>query len=329
MTVRQLHTFVLPHHRLCRLGSPRLPLRARSRARRPGQPAVLPRRSPTLPSSSSLAQPPPPSPRIVASSPSAALLPAAAAAVEPELLASPPSHSRLLGPLRHPRRLPLAACHSGEMSLTRSLLPLPLIPPSSVSLCSSPVLQLSTRPDDSQATSHLCEASSSPASEQESVAAASSQEQGADVAASSTTAACAEQPSVGHCPCSAISPSVVSTESDAAPVCSAAIVSPSPARASSRSAIHSQQPFSRWLRRAPASDASAQHFRRHYLQSSPMCACTLFPVYSSKVDLQLPSNPSARRFLQCLSTLCLQCILSLGELPKLPLRQYCTASMRR
>ena len=60
-----------------------------------------------------------------------------------------------------------------------------------------------------------------------------------------------------------------------------------------------------------------------------MCACTLVPVYSSKVDLQLPSNPSTRRFLQSFSTLCLQCILSLGELPKLPLRQYCTASMRR
>ena len=127
------------------------------------------------PSSSSLAQPPPPSPRIVASSPSAALLPAAAAAVEPELLASPPV-TPACSPASPPSPSP-SRCLSQRRDEPDSVsAPSSPIPPSSVSLCSSPVLQLSTRPDDSQATSHLCEASSSPASEQESVAAASSQE---------------------------------------------------------------------------------------------------------------------------------------------------------
>ena len=140
MTVRQLYTFVLPHHRLCRLRSPRLPLRARIRARRPGQPAVLPCRSPTLRRPHPwlslrlrhrASSPPVPPPR---SCPLLQLQWSLSCWPRPQSL--PPAR-----PLRHPRRLPLAACHSGEMSLTRSLLPLPLYlsPPSprAAALCSS------------------------------------------------------------------------------------------------------------------------------------------------------------------------------------------------
>ena len=46
------------------------------------------------------------------------------------------------------------------------------------------------------------------------------------------------------------------------------------------------------------------------------------------MDLQLPSNPSGRRFVNCLSNLCLHCITLVSGL-LLPLNQYCTRSMRR
>jgi hypothetical protein len=92
----------------------------------------------------------------------------------------------------------------------------------------------------------------------------------------------------------------------------------------------SEHPFFRWLRRAPASDVAAQHFRRHYLQPSPMCICTVFPVYSSKVDLQPPANPSARRFLQSLSHLCLLCIVQVSNFKELAdLKRYCSRAMHR
>jgi hypothetical protein len=128
-------------------------------------------------------------------------------------------------------------------------------------------------------------------------------------AASSSASACTDQPSARQSPSSPSPPSAASSESETAPACTSSILSPAAAtRTSTRSAANSEHPFFRWLLRAPASDAAAQHFRRHFLQSSPMCICTLYPVYSSKVDLQPLSNPSARRFLQSLSHLCLACI---------------------
>jgi hypothetical protein len=58
--------------------------------------------------------------------------------------------------------------------------------------------------------------------------------------------------------------------------------------------------------------------------------CTLYPVYSSKVDLQLPSNPSARRFLQSLSHLCLACITFVTCREGLSvLKQHTTRAMSR
>ena len=167
------------------------------------------------------------------------------------------------------------------------------------------------------------------------MAAAASQEEieaiepAIDAAASATTPACTDQPSAGHCPSSPSPPSVAIPET--APACTSSILSPAAAtRTSSRSAANSEHPFFRWLLRAPASDAAAQHFRHHYLQSSPMCICTLFPVYSSKVDLQPPSNPSARRFLQSLSHLCLACITFVTCREGLSvLKPYITRAMSR
>jgi hypothetical protein len=124
-----------------------------------------------------------------------------------------------------------------------------------------------------------------------------------------------------------------SAASSSPPASAACTVTPSPAtsRTSTRSAAHNPHPFFSWLRRAPASDAIAQHFCQHYLQSSPICSCTLFPVYSSKVDLQPPTNPSARRFLQSLSHLCLRCIDDVcNDTPALaPCKQYWTRAMER
>ena len=91
-----------------------------------------------------------------------------------------------------------------------------------------------------------------------------------DVAASSDTSACAQQPPARRCP------------------------APSPTSLPARALLHRQP--------APAL------LPPPHLQPSPTCVCTLFPLYFSKVDLQLPSNPSARRFLQRLSYLCLLCI---------------------
>jgi hypothetical protein len=59
-----------------------------------------------------------------------------------------------------------------------------------------------------------------------------------------------------------------------------------------------------------------------------MCICTLFPVYSSKVDLQLPPNPSARRFLSSLSDHCLQCIMRVSN-QLVVLQRYGTRAMQR
>ena len=150
-----------------------------------------------------------------------------------------------------------------------------------------------------------------------------------DSAALVSAPACTDQPSAGHCPSSPPPPSVAIPET--APACTSSILSPAAAtRTSSRSAANSEHPFFRWLLRAPASDAAAQHFRHHYLQSSPMCICTLFPVYSSKVDLQPPSNPSARRFLGSLSHYCLHCIQQVIIVPQFAvLEQYWTRQMQR
>ena len=59
-----------------------------------------------------------------------------------------------------------------------------------------------------------------------------------------------------------------------------------------------------------------------------MCICTVFPVYSSKVDLQPPANPSARRYLQSLSHLCLICTTCHFE-ELADLKRYCSRAMHR
>jgi hypothetical protein len=59
-----------------------------------------------------------------------------------------------------------------------------------------------------------------------------------------------------------------------------------------------------------------------------MCSCTIFPTYNNKIDLQLPSNPSARRFLQCLSHLCFHCIVyALLHVQLAPCQQYWTRAL--
>jgi hypothetical protein len=155
-------------------------------------------------------------------------------------------------------------------------------------------------------------------------------ESATDTAASFSTPACTDQPPARPCPSSPISPPAPSSDPGTASASTSSIPSPAAVRTSTRSAANSEHPFFRWLLRAPASDAAAQHFRRHYLQSSPMCICTLFPVYSSKVDLQPPSNPSARRFLQSLSHLCLACITFVTCREGLSvLKAYTTRAMSR
>jgi hypothetical protein len=156
-------------------------------------------------------------------------------------------------------------------------------------------------------------------------------ESAADAAAAVSSApACAGQPSAGRCLSPPSTPPPAAS-SETVSACASSILSPAAAgRTSTRSAAHSEHPFFRWPLRAPATDASAQHFRRHYLQSSPMCICTLFPVYSSKVDLQLPSNPSARRFLQSLPHLCLCCIRMLFDFrPLTVLRRHRSRPLQR
>jgi hypothetical protein len=61
-----------------------------------------------------------------------------------------------------------------------------------------------------------------------------------------------------------------------------------------------------------------------------MCVCTVFPVYSSKINTQPPANPSARRFLQSLSHLCLSCITQVSDWEELAdFKWYCLRAMRR
>ena len=112
--------------------------------------------------------------------------------------------------------------------------------------------------------------------------------------------------------------------------CTAAILSPPNARSSARLSVSSQHPFFRWLRDAPASAPDAQYFRQHFLPSATMCSCTVFPAYNTKIDLQLPSNPSARRFLQCMSNLCLYCIEYVTQQERLaPCKRYWTPTLAR
>jgi hypothetical protein len=153
-------------------------------------------------------------------------------------------------------------------------------------------------------------------------------ESAADTAAPSSTSACTDQSSAAQCPSPPTSHSVEGSET--VPACASSLLSPAVVRTSTRSTANSEHPFFRWLLRAPASDAAAQHFRRHYLQSSPMCICTVFPVYSSKVDLQPASNPSARRFLNSLSHLCLHCIMEVAHFDELAdLKRYWSRAMQR
>ena len=287
---------------------------------------LFPPHSPSRPPSPP-ASPPRPSLRITTSNPFFVL----ALAAEPESPATAPDASTRSTPCLASPSLPVSASAKPESES---------VVPSSPALPGSPASPQSSSPDDSQATSHSCDASSSPAPSEEPVADSASQEQSgatesaADVAAIPDAAASARQLLARQCPQpSPTSPSRTSCHSLTAPACTATVTVASLAavRSSARSAACSDHPFFRWLLRPPASDASAQHCRRHYLQSSPMCGCTLFPVYSSEVDLQLPSNPSGRRFVNCLSNLCLHCITLVWGLP-LPLnstaRAPCGASGR-
>ena len=127
-----------------------------------------------------------------------------------------------------------------------------------------------------------------------------------------------------------VTDTAASSSSAALAACTAAILSPSAARTSSRLSTASLHPFFRWLRDAPASAPDAQYFRRHFLPSATMCSCTVFPAYHTKIYLQLPSNPSARRFLHCLSYRCLACIYDALDNDELaPCKQYWTRALQR